>query len=69
MRHAAKLSTSERLQKVLAVLEDRAWHSTLEIMNRTYLCAVGSAISELRNNGLMIECECVSKGRFQYRLI
>jgi len=69
MRHAARLDSSERLQRVLDVLLDRQWHSTLDIMQRTYLCAVGSAISELRANGLTIECRCVGHGRYEYRLI
>lgn len=69
MRHAAKIETSSRLQKVLDVLQDRRWHSTLEIMQRTSLCAVGSAISEIRANGISVECRCVGKGRYEYRLI
>lgn len=68
MRHAAKIETSDRLQKVLNVLQDRKWHSTLDIMHQTYLCAVGSAISELRANGVSVECRCAGKGRYEYRL-
>ena len=68
-RHAANLATSERLQKVYAVLQDGQWHTSFEIMQKTNLCAVGSAISEIRSQGYEIKCECVSKGRFQYRLI
>lgn len=69
MRHAASIETSERLQKVLDVLQDRQWHSTLEIMQRTFLCAVGSAISELRANGISVECRCAGHGKYEYRLI
>jgi len=71
MRHAANLATSERLQKVYAVLQDGQWHTTFEIMQKTDLVSVGSSISELRApiNGFKIKCECISKGRFQYRLI
>lgn len=68
MRHAAKIESSERLQRVLDVLQDRQWHSTLEIMQRTFLCAVGSAVSELRANGISVECRCVGQGRYEYRL-
>jgi len=68
MRHAANLKTSARLQKVLNVLMDRRWHSTLEIMQRTYLCAVGSAVSEIRANGIDVKCRCVGHGRYEYRL-
>ena len=69
MRHAARIESSERLQRVFYVLSDLQWHCTLEIMHHTSLCAVGSAISELRANGLDIECRCVDKGRYEYRLI
>jgi len=68
MRHAAQIETSERLQKVLDVLLDRQWHGTLDIMLKTSLCAVGSAISELRANGIDVECRCMGKGRYEYRL-
>lgn len=69
MRHAAVLKNSNRLQKVLNVLKDNDWHSTWDIMSKTGgLCAVGSAVSELRANGLQIACQCVSKGKFIYRL-
>ncbi|MBI5634883.1 MAG: hypothetical protein HZA15_15555 [Nitrospirae bacterium] len=68
MRHAAQIETSERLQKVLEVLQDRQWHGTFDIMMQTSLCAVGSAISELRANGIEVECRCAGKGRYEYRL-
>ncbi len=68
MRHAARIESSERLQKVLDVLFDRQWHSTLDIMQRTYLCAVGSAVSELRANGISVECRCAGHGKYEYRL-
>lgn len=60
---------SPRLQRVLDVLRDRRWHSTFDIMQRTQLCAVGSACSELRANGLNIETRCVGQGRYEYRLV
>ena len=68
MRHAANIETSERLQKLINVLKDMQWHSTLDIMLKTSLCAVGSAISELRANGIDVECRCVGHGRYEYRL-
>lgn len=69
MRHAANIGSSERLQKVLDVLQDRSWHSTFDIMILTSLCAVGSAISELRANGIEVECRCAGTGRYEYRLV
>lgn len=54
--HAAKL-TSERLQRVRNFLGDGKKHSTLEIIKRAKVCAVNSIVSELRANGMSIECE------------
>ena len=68
MRHAARLSSSERLQKVLDVLMENEELSTLEIMMRTNLCAVGSAISELRANGINVSC-IKRNGHFYYKLL
>lgn len=53
--HHAVLAKSPRLQRIWRILSDRGWHSTMEIQNRAVVCAVGSCISELRTNGLMIE--------------
>lgn len=66
--HAAKIGTSERLQKVLAILEDGKWHGSFELMNQTKLVAIGSAISELRANGCKVESRCLGQGRYEYRL-
>jgi len=68
MRHAANIKTSERLQKVLSVLQDGCWHSTLDIMLKTSLCAVGSAVSELRVNGIDVESQCKGHGKYEYKL-
>lgn len=57
MMHAAKLSTSERLQRVKTFLSDRKPHSTLEIVRKARVCAVNSIIAELRANGADIHCE------------
>lgn len=55
--HAARLARSERLRRVLVLLEDRKEHSTLDIIQRANVCAVNSIISELRANGSDINCE------------
>ena len=68
MRHAAKIETSDRLQGVLAILKDRAWHGSFELMRQTNLVAIGSAISEIRANGYEVESRCVGQGRDEYRL-
>jgi biotin operon repressor len=66
--HAASLERSERLQRVLWLLLDGQWHSTLEIVQRAQVCAVNSCIAELRANGIDIECRCVGVGRYEYRV-
>ena len=65
--HAARLKTSERLQRVAALLKDGQWHSTLDIVRRANVCAVNSAVSELRRNGLNIICQSAS-GDFDRRI-
>ena len=57
MMHAARLSTSSRLQRVLAVLADGRPHTTRGIMRAAQVCAVNSCIAELRANGAEIECQ------------
>lgn len=66
--NAANLSRSERLKRVRRVLSDHKAHSTLEIFKKAKVCAVSSVISELRCNGMDIECE--RKGmRWYYRSV
>lgn len=52
--HAARLSSSERLQRVHDLLSDGYEYSTLEIHHRTGVVAVSATISELRQNGIKI---------------
>ena len=71
-RHA-RLENSARLQRVLEVLKDGKWHTSLEIAMKARTVAPGSCISELRTNGFDIECryrETTEEGRrvFEYRL-
>ncbi len=66
--HAARIDQSARLQRVAAVLADGKWHSTLDILIGAGVCAVNSCVSELRANGLTIECRRVGRERFEYRL-
>jgi len=54
--HNALLSKSKRLQRVFNFLLDGKRHSTLEIINGANVCAVNSIISELRSNGININC-------------
>ncbi len=71
--HAAKLKSSDRLQRVLAVLSEGGWYSTRQIIRMAQVCAVNSVISELRANGVQIECKqfASTRGRptiWRYRL-
>lgn len=54
---AARLAASPRLQRVLALLQDGAPHTTRDIVRRAKVCAVNSCIAELRDNGYRIACE------------
>lgn len=64
--HAARIESSARLRRTMAVLEDGRWHTTREIMREADVCAVNSCIAELRENGLDVECR--REGRvFSYR--
>ncbi len=62
--HAARLERSARLQRVDALLADGLEHSTLEIIRRAHVCAVNTAVAELRTNGRRIRCR--QAGRVWY---
>lgn len=53
--HAATLQ-SPRLRRLMAALSDREWHSTRDLISEAGICAVNSAVAELRANGVMIQC-------------
>ena len=55
--HAATLARSDRLKRLRAVLRDRRPHSTRDLARRARICAVNSAVSELRANGMNIACK------------
>lgn len=55
--HAARLSKSDRLMRVLTVLQSGGEHTTRDIIQKAAVCAVNSIIAELRANGINIECE------------
>lgn len=57
--HAARLSHSDRLQRVRALLADGLPRTTMEIIAQARVCAVNSIIAELRHNGLAIHCQRV----------
>jgi hypothetical protein len=55
---AAKLSTSKRLQRVFNVLLDGKRHTTRDLIRKAHVCAVSAVISEIRQNGIKVNCEC-----------
>ena len=59
-----------RLRRVLRVLSDGGWHSTRDIVRLAGVCAVNSAVSELRQKGCSIDCRYATGGgrRWVYRL-
>lgn len=69
--HAAKLEHSPSPQRLNAFLNDGQWHSTREIVHGAEIMAVNSAASELRANGVNIECRAAEtmhrKGVYEYR--
>lgn len=55
---AAKLERSDRLQRVARLLrKTRRPLSTMEIIQSAKVCAVSAIISELRDNGMKIDCQ------------
>ena len=55
--NSARLSKSPRLQRVFNVLLDGHEHTTRDLIRRANVCAVNSIASELRSNGIIINCE------------
>lgn len=65
MRDSFSVDDRSNRARVLALLSDGAWHSTLELQ------AVGGTraparVHELRRSGYFVECEG-ERGRFRYR--
>lgn len=64
--HYARLENSPRLQRALAVLERGGRFTTRQLQTEAQLCAVNTAVDELRANGIDVRCECVGRGRYEY---
>lgn len=54
--HYARLDKSARLQRLLSFLADGQEHTTMDIIRQASICAVNSAVSELRRNGHAVNC-------------
>ncbi len=59
--HAARLSKSDRLQRVNDLLADGREYSTMEIIFLANVCAVNSIVAELRHNGVDVRCRQEAK--------
>lgn len=67
--HAAQLNNSPRLQRILSTLSDGRWYTTRDLIELAKVCAINSAVAELRENGFLVECCKETKDRFTYRLL
>lgn len=71
MIHYAKLDNSPRLQRLLHMLSDKREYTTRDIVHGAEICAVNTAICELRRNlepfGMTVKCRYVD-GHYNYRL-
>lgn len=68
--HAARIENSPRLQRLHKLLSDGRECSTREIIREADVCAVNTAIGELRDpkNGCVIACRRVSR-YYYYKLL
>lgn len=76
--HAAKVTNSPRLQRVLDRLRQKnrldamtngdGFETTRGLRDHADICAVNSCIAELRANGYIIETRCTGRGRYEYKL-
>ena len=62
--HSARLTKSERLQRVYSLLRRGGEFSTMQIIEAAQVCAVNSIVAELRENGFDIRC--VQRNRIWY---
>jgi hypothetical protein len=68
----ANLDNSPRLQRLMHLLSDCREHSTLDIIHGAGICAVNTAVAELRKNievyGINIICRKADRNRYMYQL-
>jgi hypothetical protein len=55
--NSARLENSDRLTRVLKLLQVGGEFTTLDIIRNANVCAVNSIISELRQNGIKVSCQ------------
>jgi hypothetical protein len=66
MIHAASLETSARLQRVYSLLRKGAEFTTRQIQQGADVCAVNTAIDELRDPINGIPVKCTRRGKYWY---
>ena len=66
--HFAKLDKSDRLQRVYNLLRQEGSQTTMDIIQKAGVCAVSSIISEMRAQGIIIDCEPIKRGVYKYTL-
>ena len=66
--HYAKLDKSDRLQRVYNLLRQEGPQTTMQIIQKANVAAVSSIISEIRAQGIIIECEPIRRGVYKYTL-
>jgi len=66
--HYAKLDKSDRLQRVYNLLRQEGPQTTMQIIQKANVAAVSSIVSELRAQGIIIECEPIRRGIYKYTL-
>lgn len=68
MIHYAKIENSPRLQRLREYLSDYQPHTTLDIIRNAEICAVNTAVAELRKNNYKIDCKCIQRGIYNYQM-
>jgi hypothetical protein len=66
--HYAKLDKSDRLQRVYNLLRQEGPQTTMQIIQKANVAAVSSIISEIRAQGIQIECQPIRRGVYKYTL-
>jgi len=54
--HYSSLKKSDRLKKAFNLLRDKKVHTSIELHEVTGSISISSIVSELRRNGLIIDC-------------
>lgn len=73
--HDDEVAGRSQKERLLGLLKDKEWHSTVEIMEKVYgserygLSRVGARIYDLKKDGYQIESERLKDSVWQYRLL